>query len=81
MNIGIICGGFGDEREISLKSSESIFKTLSKGDNQVYCHDPVLFKQDVRDKAIFSNSDSLNMNLNKAESYWKCFQDFKENAR
>ena len=39
LSIGIVCGGFSNEREISLKSSSDVYKTLLENKHNVVFFD------------------------------------------
>lgn len=80
MKTGLLCGGFGDEREISLRTGRSIYQTLKKNDYSVFCVDPLLFDQGIISEEIFSTQTNESNRQDKAEAYYNCLKYFKDSA-
>jgi D-alanine-D-alanine ligase len=79
MRIGVICGGFGPERSISLKSGKAVFHSLREGGkDDILCLDPAGITLNRQNETVFSDSDSIDEKANRGIAYRDCLQRFRD---
>jgi D-alanine-D-alanine ligase len=79
MKYGILCGGFSHEREISLKSAESILSCLRENACAVTCADPLLIADQVFDEKIFTaRQRPLPRFPQQRHHYWQALLYFRQ---